>query len=275
MTSHASETRQGARFEFGKNWQKFVVKLNNDQIKSAEIGLTTPLKMQDLSGKSFLDIGSGSGLSSLVAYKLGAVVHSFDYDPASVACTRELKHNAAACDDWIVDEGSVLDQAYMKSLGKFDIVYSWGVLHHTGAMWTALDAAGKCVAPNGLLFVAIYNDQGGPSRRWLSVKNIYNRLPNFLRFIVLYPSVLRLWGPTIIKFLVTARFSELRRKFTKSPRGMSPWRDMIDWVGGLPFEVAKPEEIFEFFQSRGFVLTYLRTCAGGIGCNEFVFKKLS
>jgi 2-polyprenyl-6-hydroxyphenyl methylase/3-demethylubiquinone-9 3-methyltransferase len=56
-------------------------------------------------------------------------------------------------------------------------------------------------------------------------------------------------------------------------RGMSPWRDVVDWVGGLPFEVAKPEEIFEMFQQRGFSLDRLRTCAGGLGCNEFVFSR--
>ncbi len=48
--------------------------------------------METLAGNSFLDVGSGSGLFSLAAMRLGADrVHSFDYDPQSVGCTKELK----------------------------------------------------------------------------------------------------------------------------------------------------------------------------------------
>jgi 2-polyprenyl-6-hydroxyphenyl methylase/3-demethylubiquinone-9 3-methyltransferase len=47
--------------------------------------------------------------------------------------------------------------------------------------------------------------------------------------------------------------------------------DLIDWVGGWPFEVSTPEEVFNFYRRRGFQLEALKTCAGGLGCNEFVF----
>lgn len=52
---------------------------------------------------------------------------------------------------------------------------------------------------------------------------------------------------------------------------MSHWHDWIDWVGGYPFEVAKPELIFDFYRDRGFTLHNMTTCGGGGGCNEFVF----
>ena len=58
-----------------------------------------------------------------------------------------------------------------------------------------------------------------------------------------------------------------------SERGMSRWHDMVDWVGGYPFEVSKPEEVFYLFKSQGFSLIELKTCAGELGCNEYVFKK--
>lgn len=260
------------RFGFGRNWQSFLAILNDQRIAGAEESLRVMLGMKDLHGKTFLDIGSGSGLFSLAARRLGARVRSFDYDPDSVTCTAELKRRYYPDDTgWVVEGGSVLDAEYLKSLGQFDIVYSWGVLHHTGAMWQALGNAVTLVGPGGQLFIAIYNDQGKTSYRWNSVKQLYNRLPNALRFTVLWPAFIRLWGPSVIRDIL--RGAPLRSWRASRVRGMSPWHDTVDWVGGYPFEVAKPEEIFDFCLARGFVLKKLVSCGGGIGCNEFVFEK--
>lgn len=265
----------GDRFSFGENWAHFLTILNDSRISQAEKSLCNMLQLEDLQGKRFLDIGSGSGLFSLAARRLGAVVHSFDYDPKSVACTNELKARYFLDDPyWIVEEGSILDEKYIIGLGCYDVVYSWGVLHHTGDMWQALNNASNLVCADGKLFIAIYNDQGRASRFWLKVKKAYNRLPYSLRWLVLWPATIRLWGPTTIRDLVTGRPFHTWRNYSKEGlRGMSPWRDVVDWVGGLPFEVATPEQIFHFFQDRGFRLTELKTCAGGHGCNEFVFQK--
>lgn len=263
------------RFAFGKNWEKFLRLLTDERVSQAESSLQHMLGTRTLQDKTFLDVGSGSGLFSLAARRLGAVVRSFDYDPQSVACTAELKRRFFRDDaSWIVEQGSVLDDNYLQSLGQWDIVYSWGVLHHTGEMWKALDNAGRLVKrPNGQLFIAIYNDQGAASRRWLRVKQAYNALPEGLRWLVLGPAFLRLWGPTTIKDVLRGRpFHTWRHYAQNSERGMSPWRDVVDWVGGLPFEVAKPEGIFDFFSERGFTLERLKTCGGGLGCNEFVFR---
>ena len=168
----------------------------------------------------------------------------------------------------------MLDRDYLGKLGTFDIVYSWGVLHHTGQMWDALGNVAPLVAPSGKLFVAIYNDQGSMSKVWLWTKKAYNYLPNKLKCIVLVPSFLRLWGPSCIKDLMRLKlFYRWRNYARNSARGMDPWRDVVDWVGGYPFEVAKPEEIFNFFSGRGFYLVQLKTCAGGLGCNEFIFRR--
>ena len=162
----------------------------------------------------------------------------------------------------------------MNKLGTWDIVYSWGVLHHTGQMWPALEHAAQRVNNDGLLFIAIYNDQGRASRMWLRVKQLYNALPSALRWLVLGPALMRLWGPTSARDILRGRPFHSWRSYAESGlRGMSPWRDVVDWVGGLPFEVATPEEIFRFHRDLGFELIELRTCSGGLGCNEFVFRR--
>src|ERR1041384_7288521 len=182
LTQQQQEVQRGERFEFGKNWTKFLELLNDERIAEAESSLREMLECENLNGKSFLDIGSGSGLFSLAARRLGARVHSFDYDPQSVACTRELRRRFFPDDaQWQVGAGSALDEQYLRALGLFDVVYSWGVLHHTGAMWQALAHAALPVAPGGRLFIAIYNDVGWRSNLWRAIKRTYNALPPALR----------------------------------------------------------------------------------------------
>lgn len=271
---HAQEVKSGQRFAFGKNWQRFLSVLNEDRIQQAEASLKHALRLESLSGLRFLDIGSGSGLFSLAARRLGARVHSFDYDPAAVACTQELRRryfpDSEASGDWVVESGSALDEAYLADLELFDVVYSWGVLHHTGAMWEALGNAAGRVASGGRLMIAIYNDQGTRSRRWRWVKKRYNRLPRPLRFPVLCGFFLGLHWRAMAKGLLRGRPLEFVRSYGRG-RGMSIWRDLEDWVGGYPFEVAKPEALFEFFQNRGFQLIHMRT-TNSLGCNELVFR---
>src|SRR5262249_15791837 len=154
---------------------------------------------------------------------------------------------------WEVSEGSVLDAASLHALGQFDVVYSWGVLHHTGAMWQALENVAPLVAPGGKLFLSIYNDQGGPSRRWAAVNRFYNRAPKPIRFALVFGiGIFREIRPAL------GRLSRLQNPLPfkdwereHKGRGMSVWHDLVDWVGGYPFEVAKPEQIFDFYRARG------------------------
>ncbi len=262
------------RFSFGKNWRSFIETLNDDRIIEAEKSLKSMLNLESLENKSFLDVGSGSGLFSLAAVRLGAKkIYSFDYDQDSVFCTKELKRQFfPEHHNWVIESGSVLDKSYLNNIGEFDIVYSWGVLHHTGAMWEALENVSFLVKENGQLFIAIYNDQGVISNMWTHIKKIYNQLPKSLRLFY----VVLIWTPfeilPTLKQIVTGHLPWYHWATYKKSRGMSRLHDIIDWIGGYPFEVATPEAIFIFYRDKNFFLEKMKT-RQGIGCNEFVFRK--
>jgi len=267
------------RFGFGENWRRFLEVLDDERIAEAERSLTTWLGEGALEGKSFLDAGCGSGLFSLAALRLGArQVHSFDYDPDSVGCALELRRRFGGENPaWTVERGDVLDDAYVNRLGTYDVVYSWGVLHHTGDMWRALRTVERAVSPGGRLFIAIYNDQRMVSRYWRLVKRIFNRLPEAARVPYAVAVMLPRELASLAVQTARGRPQDYVHSWTryKATRGMSRWHDLLDWVGGYPFEVAKPEEIFELYHDRGFELERLRTCGGGLGCNEFVFARIA
>lgn len=258
-------------FSFGKNWQSYLETLDDVKIKAAEESLTAMLEIDNLYNSSFLDIGSGSGLFSLVARRLGAAVHSFDLDPISVKCTKELYDRYFPGDtSWKIEQGSVLDPAYLATLGRFDIVYSWGVLHHTGDMWKSLALVAQLVKPKGKLFIAIYNDQGVKSKIWKIVKKTYNLSPKIFRPLIIYLIAVLIWGEIFVRDFIKYGSSISWNNYLKN-RGMSPWQDLIDWVGGYPFEVARPDEIINFYEDLGFRLCKFKSAMGSLGNNEYLF----
>ncbi|MEM6979798.1 MAG: class I SAM-dependent methyltransferase [Planctomycetota bacterium] len=271
-----------ARFAFGANWASFLNTIDAEAYEQAQRSLRELLQTDSLVNKRFLDIGSGSGLFSLAAFQMGASVTSMDVDPDSVRCTQTCQNQALqsassqiTAPHWEVIEGSVLDKALMGRLGEYDVVYSWGVLHHTGEMSHAIELASQRVALGGQLVIAIYNDQGGASRRWLAIKQTYHRLPKSIRplFVGMVASVYE--AKFAVARLFAGRnplpFSDWKAK--RRDRGMSVWHDWVDWVGGLPFEFAKPEGIIMPLIQKEFELRRLTTVGSGWGCNQYVFQR--
>ena len=261
------------RFQFGKNWQKFLNCLTPARFETAQKSITDFMERDNLKGKTFIDIGCGSGLFSRAAHQLGADrLVSFDYDEFSVACAKHLHEQLDSPDNWQITQGSVLDKPFLETLGKFDIVYSWGVLHHTGEMWNAIRNAGEMVAPNGQFYIAIYNRKRGyrGSNYWAWRKRLYCKAPTFIKKLVngchvLYHFQSKLW-----------RFKNPMKGIRQyqSKRGMDWYTDLIDWIGGYPYEAANVQEIFAFMKKNfpDFQLTNL-AATDDLGCSSFLFER--
>lgn len=262
-------------FSFGKNWQNFLCLINDARRKDALLSIVEFMRLKNLRDKTFLDAGCGSGLFSEAAFRLGAEkIMSIDIDPFSVACCCYLHEKAGHPKNWEIREGSVLDENFLAGLGTFDIVYSWGVLHHTGKMWDAIRNTARLVKEGGLYYIAIYNkvEGGRSSEFWLKVKRFYNRSSNF--------------GKAVLEFLYMAVFFLRRLVRFKNPipeiidyrathRGMSWKIDIVDWLGGYPYEFASVEEVFQFVKKNfpNFNLLNLKT-ADNVGANWFLFVNI-
>jgi 2-polyprenyl-6-hydroxyphenyl methylase/3-demethylubiquinone-9 3-methyltransferase len=268
--------KRDCRFRFGQNWLQFAAHLDPSQIVEAKGSLSRLLRRDELGGLSFLDIGCGSGLFSLAARQMGARVRSFDFDPDSVSCTQALRDRYYADDPhWTVERGSILDSDYTARLGRFDIVYSWGVLHHTGAMWSAVNRAADLVAPSGILAIALYR-KTPLCWAWHIEKRAYVSVPPFMQ------SVFRGAYKTAF-FAAKAASGRSPFKYVreyKSNRGMDWHHDVHDWLGGYPYESAKADTVKSRMMRRGLrvVRSFERPPGAGIfgtGCDEFVFQAQS
>lgn len=265
------------RFSFGENWSEFLEGLNENRIEKAKSELQSRFGREDLNGCTFLDAGCGSGLFSLAAVRLGAdEVVSFDYDPDSVACCRRLKEREGV-QNWTVEQGNLLDDEYMSELGSFELVYCWGVAHHTGEMWSAIENVLNTVDSGGQLCLGIYNyaDKGVQTTdRWKKIKRLYVPMPKPIQELMVYG-----YGLT---FLLYRWFSfgehPVRRiRNHGEARGMEFWTGARDWVGGYPYEAATPEEVEEFVVSQSDDISLIEaetpTPCSPSAVNTFVFKK--
>ncbi|MBP9751316.1 MAG: class I SAM-dependent methyltransferase [Candidatus Moranbacteria bacterium] len=275
MEEYESSYTKKNHFSFGKNWSKFLKSLNDEKIDEAKKSLIEFFgETRTIKGKTFIDIGCGSGLFSLAAYLLGAEkVVSVDVDRFSVSCAKYLREKSGNPNNWKILQGSALDESFIKSLGKFDIVYSWGVLHHTGDMYRAFGNVINLIKDDGIFYLAIYNKfekrfRGGTSRSWLKIKKIYNKSGNTTK------QILNLVYATYLLLVRSVLLENPGRyiKEYKTLRGMDFFTDVKDWLGGYPYEFATVDEIADFFKKKGLLIEKVKPIIG-TGCNEFLLKK--
>lgn len=267
----ADLTDRHTHYAFGENWARFVAGLNDAQIDRAAAGIVRLLG-DEIVGKSFLDLGCGSGLHSLAALRLGAAsVTAVDIDPRSVDTTRALLARYAAGQPWTAATCSAFD--LMPDADGHDIVYSWGVLHHTGDMRRAIKCAAALVRPGGRLVLAIYR-RTPMCRFWRVEKRLYSHAPAWLKAI----ADMALAGLIVLALAATGRNPSRYIRAYPSARGMSFLTDVRDWLGGYPYDSAAPSEIDGMFKELGFTSERFFPCNTrigllGVGCDEYVFSR--
>jgi 2-polyprenyl-6-hydroxyphenyl methylase/3-demethylubiquinone-9 3-methyltransferase len=260
-------------FAFGENWKSFARLVDEKRIAEAEVGLARLFGPEGIRGARFLDIGCGSGLSSLAALRLGAaIVEAVDIDPVSVAATRETLKARAPRDDWAARVQSVFDLSPGRD-GQFDIVYSWGVLHHTGDMWRAVEYAASMVANGGLLAIALYGKTPACGF-WRPEKRFYSRAPRFMQAVI----ATTFKAVVILRMLRAGQNPVKQTRERVTMRGMSWSHDIHDWLGGYPYESASPDEVHALLERLGFriVREFVHVPSHGrygTGCDEYVARR--
>jgi len=259
----------GRPFRFGKNWELFIRRaLSDERIRISREHILRFLELPDLEGKYFLDVGCGSGLSSRAALDAGAArVVSFDSDPDSVRATERVREMSGSPPRWTVLHGSILDEAFVASLEPADIVYAWGVLHHTGQMWKAIAYAAGVIRERGVFYVALYT-RSPKTDYWVKMKRRYNSASAFRKRLMELRAILR---HTCLPQLLRGKNPLRWMRHYQSMRGMSYLTDLRDWLGGWPYEDAKIEDVLRFCRKR--LNLELINISTGEANTEYLFQR--
>jgi SAM-dependent methyltransferase len=253
-------------FSFGENWRDFLSGADEQAIELAGADIAHWLGADSFEHRRVLDIGCGSGLHSLAFHLRGvSELVSFDYDPHSVSATRSLWEGAGSPANWTIKEESILNDDFVATLGTFDVVYAWGVLHHTGNMWKAIENAFSLTAEGGVCWLALY--QKGPRySRDLALKERFNRASPATKKLMIWRFILRTMAYRALHGRNPLRWNE------RKARGMDTYHDIVDWLGGLPYEVATVEELVTAARKHGFEPVEALEVSEG-GCSVITLRR--
>ena len=255
------------RFKFGKNWQSFSKNaLDEQKIDQARKDFQNLFSGIDLKNKTFIDIGFGQGLTLNIAREAGANVLGIDIDQDNTNALRELLKKFPKHEEPETRIASILDEEFsnnQNSQNRYDIVHSWGVLHHTGRMYEAITNASNLVKNEGYFVISIYNKHWS-SPVWRRIKWFYNKSPASVQKLLIGGFYIIIY---IAKFIVTGKNPK------NEQRGMDFLHNVVDWIGGYPYEYASINEITKFVNILGFDTLKVISAKVPTGCNEFVFRK--
>lgn len=267
-TEAAGSGQPALAYDFGKNWDRYSRDvLDEARVDAAVDSMAALIGAERLRDARFCDVGCGSGLFTVAAGRLGVVRGlGFDVNPTAVAVAQRNRHRFAAPEaaarlDFC--EGSALDENFVSGLGRFDVVYAWGSLHHTGAMDRAVANVARLVDSDGLFVLALYNRHWS-SPLWTAIKIVYNLSPEWGRRVL----DVMLGAVIYLATLAVTGTSPLKKE-----RGMEFWVDVADWLGGYPYEYASADEVTARLTELGFERVALVPPRTPTGCNEFIFRR--
>lgn len=253
-------------FSFGENWKDLNKSVTEKEIARSIEDIIHWIGKESIEGKRVLDLGSGSGIHSLGFFRLGAAeLVSFDYDKHSVSATTEHWERAGKPANWKVMHGSILDKQFIAGLGTFDLVYSWGVLHHTGSMWEAINNALTMVKPGGLFYITLYKDNN--YEKSVAKKEKFNASSAFGKRMMINKEILKHMAKRAVRFKNPFAWNQ------KLERGMNVYHDIVDWLGGLPYEAANEDEMLQWGYANNVKMLRIQ-CMGNYGsCSYYLFQK--
>lgn len=269
-------TKIERHFSFGENWKSFLSAISEDNLREAKYGLSRLILPNQIVGKTFLDIGCGSGIHMLSALELGASrATGIDIDCLSVEAAKVLLETMVEHKHWRVMESSIFDFTDKNQRMNYDVVYSWGVLHHTGAIWEAIKSAASLVGEQGYFIVALY-PRTYLDWFWILEKPIYSRSPKIAQMVIraIYKTLF------ILALIGTGRNPIKYINCYKRARGMDWHHDIHDWLGGYPYETADPNDVIDFLKGLNFIIVSVsqhkkKVGLFGSGCVEYVAKRVS
>jgi len=261
-------------FAFGKNWDLYSRQINSSHIESSKKDLISLIQLESLEGMRVLDIGSGSGVHSLSLMLLGCKdLIALDYDANYVSTTNRVLSGKSFKGNFQVMQADILKHIPGIDGHTFDLVYSWGVLHHTGDMMKGIDRSISYVKPGGLIALALYRKTPFCTF-WRIEKFIYSKSPEI--FQVISQKVYEFFFGLGIKIKTGQTLRDYRLSYFQK-RGMDFSRDVHDWLGGYPYESIDPDVLIQYMEQRGFTvlnsnISKKQSGILGSGCDEFLFK---
>jgi 2-polyprenyl-3-methyl-5-hydroxy-6-metoxy-1,4-benzoquinol methylase len=242
--------KEDGNFSFGFNWIDYAKNRLNEAIISQHLSDLAQIYNEIDNRGALLDLGSGSGLSSLCFLRLGFnSVTSVDLDPYSIEAGEATmeRFGEPYRGRWNTHQANILDPLFVAAnSNKYDVVYSWGVLHHTGDMWQAIRNAASLVANKGIFHITLYRS-GGMYTQHLRMKFAFLMSDREGKKRILF-DYLNLIEKTVNHSVF----------LPKDHRGMNHFNDALDWLGGVPYEVADPDVLQSYLFSLGFQRIHFR-----------------
>lgn len=111
------------------------------------------MEFDNFSDKRLLEIGCGLGTDLLQFARAGAIATGVDLTPASI----ELVKKRFAAEGIPVD-AQVADAEHLPfEDDRFDVIYSFGVLHHTPDTQKSIDEVYRVLKPGGRILIMLYH----------------------------------------------------------------------------------------------------------------------